>query len=73
MLEGEELGIIDDCGGVSRLEEIREVFKKKKGESYENFKEWLGVEELDLDAFDKDEMNKTIGKKIKEFKNMFYE
>lgn len=64
ILEGEGLGIIENCGGIPGLEEIRKVFKKKSGEDYENFKEWLGVSELDFDAFNKDEINKTIfGKK----------
>lgn len=73
VLEGEGLGIIENCGGSPGLEEIRKAFKSKKGEEYENFKEWLGTSELDLDSFNKDEVNKTIRKKMKEFNKMFYE
>ena len=62
VLEGEGLGIIEDCGGIGGLTEIREVFARKSGEAYENYKEWLGRSEIDLDAFDVDAVNKVLRK-----------
>ena len=34
----------------------------KKGDEYENYSNWLGVEELDLDTFDIDDMNFRLKK-----------
>ena len=48
VLEGEGYGIIEDCGGPGGLEELAEAFRKKSGKSYEVFREWLGVDELNL-------------------------
>lgn len=48
VLEGEGYGIIEDCGGPGGLEEIARAFKKKKGSQYQQYCEWLGVEDLDL-------------------------
>jgi hypothetical protein len=62
VLEGEGYGIIADCGGVYRLADLAEAYKKKKGRDYEEFSEWLGVDELDLTAFDKKDMNFRLKK-----------
>ncbi len=51
VLSGKGYGIIDDCGGTSGLEKIRKAFMEKSGEEYEDFKEWIGVDNLDLDSF----------------------
>jgi hypothetical protein len=37
-------------------------FRKKSGKSYEAFREWLGVDELNLDEFDIDDMNFRLKK-----------
>lgn len=62
VIEGEGYGIIEDCGGTGGLEEIRKAFALKKGEEYETYTEWLGVEELDLNKFDIEDMNFRIKK-----------
>lgn len=62
VLEGEGFGIIEDCGGVGGLAEMAKAFKKKKGAAYDQFREWLGVDELDLNAFDLDDMNFRLKK-----------
>lgn len=62
VLEGEGYGIIEDCGGPGGLEELAEAFRKKSGKSYEVFREWLGVDELNLDEFDIDDMNFRLKK-----------
>ncbi|MCR5762129.1 MAG: plasmid pRiA4b ORF-3 family protein [Treponema sp.] len=58
--EGEGLGIIEDCGSIFGLESIVKAFKKKKGKDYEAYKEWLGQDDFDITAFDKEELNSTF-------------
>ena len=62
VLEGEGYGIIEDCGGVGGLEDIAKAFKKKKGAQYQEYCDWLGVSDLDLLAFDLDDMNFRLKK-----------
>lgn len=62
VLEGEGFGIIEDCGGPSGLMDIAEAFQKKKGEPYAEYREWLGVSELDLSRFDRDDINFRLKK-----------
>jgi hypothetical protein len=61
-LGGEGYGIIEDCGGVSGLEGLAKAFKKKKGREYNEFREWLGIDDLDMSAFDIDDMNFRLKK-----------
>ena len=63
VLKGKGYGIIDDCGGVPGLERIAEAFKRKEGQEYEQFCEWLGTNELDLKNFDIDS-NESRPKKL---------
>ncbi|GHU82970.1 plasmid pRiA4b ORF-3 family protein [Clostridia bacterium] len=60
VLEGSGFGIVEDVGGTPGLEELVKAFKKKKGASYEQFKEWLGIPDFDIAAFDIDDMNFRI-------------
>ena len=62
VLEGEGFGIIEDCGGAGGLAELAKAFKKKKGQQYKEYREWLGVDNLDLVAFDLDDMNFRLKK-----------
>lgn len=62
VFDGANYGIIEDCGGPGGLEEIAKAFKKKKGSQYKEYCEWLGTEELDLVAFDIDDMNFRLKK-----------
>lgn len=57
VLEGEGHGIIEDCGGVEGLEKLARAFKKKKGEEYNAYREWLGLDDLDLERFDINDIN----------------
>ena len=57
VLKGKGYGIIEDCGGIPGLERIAQAFTKKEGKEYEQFCEWLGTNELDLNFFDADKMN----------------
>ncbi len=62
VLGGEGYGIIEDCGGVGGLEDIAKAFKKKKGEQYQEYCDWLEVTDLDLLTFDIDDMNFRLKK-----------
>ena len=62
VLEGAGFGIIEDCGGVPGLTDLAAAFKKKSGEEFEEYSEWLGVTELDLNSFDLDDMNFRLKK-----------
>ncbi|GHU50985.1 plasmid pRiA4b ORF-3 family protein [Clostridia bacterium] len=60
VLEGAGFGIVEDVGGTPGLEELVQAFKKKSGEAFEEYKDWLGVEDFDITAFDIDDMNFRI-------------
>lgn len=72
VLEGEGFGIIEDCGGPGGLEEIVKAYRKKKGSRYQEYSEWLGMEDLDLSTFDRDDMNLRL-KKIPRIYSDIYE
>jgi hypothetical protein len=71
VLEGEGFGIIEDCGGVGGLEDLARAFKEKEGESYDQYSEWLSVDDLDLSAFDIDDMNFRLKKLPRIFKQIY--
>lgn len=71
VLEGAGFGIIEDCGGVGGLEELAKAFRKKKGAQYSDLCEWLGIDELDLTAFDLDDMNFRLKKLPRIFKECY--
>ena len=73
VLQGEGMGIIENCGGVSMLETIREAFETKSGDEYEEFSKWLGVEELDLDSFDVKSCNSSLRNKMRAFNENYWE
>ena len=62
VLEGEGYGIIEDCGGTGGLEEIAKAYRKKRGKQYNQYRQWLGVDDMDLAAFDLDDMNFRLKK-----------
>lgn len=62
VLAGEGYGIIEDCGGVTGLEDLAKAFKKKTGNAYKEYREWLGVDDLDIKSFDIDDMNFRLKK-----------
>ena len=61
VLEGEGFGIIEDCGGTPGLTELAKAFKKK-GNAYNEYREWLGRDAFDLERFDIDDMNFRLKK-----------
>lgn len=60
VLEGEGYGIVEDCGGTGGLEQLAEAFRRRSGEDYETYREWLGLDEFDLSAFDLEDMNMRL-------------
>lgn len=62
VLDGEGYGIVEDCGGPGGLEDIAKAFKKKKGAQYQEYCDWFGIENVDLDSFDLDDMNFRVKK-----------
>ncbi len=71
VIEGEGFGIIEDCGGVMGLEDIREAFNKKIGEEYEMYSNWLGIEDLDLEKCDLEDLNFRLKKLPRVFKDCY--
>lgn len=71
VIEGEGFGIIEDCGGVMGLEDIRKAFKIKKGEDYEMYSNWLGKEELDLEKCNLDDLNFRLKKLPRIFRDSY--
>ncbi len=61
VIEGEGFGIIEDCGGVYGLMDMLEIFQTKS-DGYEEYADWLGMDELDLSQFDIDDMNFRLKK-----------
>ena len=62
VLEGKGFGIVEDCGGIYGLSDLEQAFKKKKGKEYNEYRSWLGVDDLDLAAFDLEDMNFRLKK-----------
>ncbi len=72
VLEGGGYGIIEDCGGTDGLVQIAKAYKIKKGSQYREYCEWLGIEDLDLLAFDIDDINFRL-KKVPRIYSDIYE
>ena len=71
VLEGEGFGIIENCGGVGGLEELAKAFEEKKGRQYNEYREWLGIDDLDLTAFDIDDINYRLKKLPRIYKGCY--
>ena len=71
VLGGAGFGIIEDCGGVHGLGELAAAYKKKSGEAYEEYAEWLGITDLNLDSFDLNDMNFRLKKLPRIFRDIY--
>lgn len=71
VIEGEGLGIVEECGGTKGLVDIREAFKTKKGAEYEMYSNWLGIKELDLSKCDLSDLNYRLKRLTKIYKNKY--
>lgn len=70
-IEGEGFGIIENCGGTMGLEDIKKSFEIKKGEDYEMYSNWLGIEDLDLDKCELEDLNYRLKKLPRIFKDSY--
>lgn len=71
VLDGSGYGIIEDCGGPDGLKRLAKAFQKKKGQAYQEYREWLGRDSLDLSAFDKDDMNFRLKKVPRIYRELY--
>jgi hypothetical protein len=71
VLEGAGYGIVEDCGGAPALQELARAFKKRRGKTYKEFSEWLGVDRFDMAAFDIDDMNFRLKKVPRIYADMY--
>lgn len=71
VLEGAGYGIIEDCGSTSGLEALAKAFKKKSGTQYKKYSEWLGRDDLDMAAFDIDDINFRLKKVPKIYTDIY--
>ena len=71
--EGQGYGIIEDCGGPGGLEGLRDAFQRKSGGEYEEARDWLGCDDLDLSAFDIDAANAAIKGDMRFFESGYRE
>lgn len=71
VLEGEGYGIIEDCGGPGGLENLAKIFRRREGREYEDYKEWIGKEELDLSMFDLKDINYRLKKLPRIYRDIY--
>lgn len=62
VLNGEGYGIIEDCGGINGLKDLATAFREKKGGKYNEYRQCLGMNNIDLVSFDIDDMNFRLKK-----------
>ena len=69
---GKGFGIVEDCGGIYGLADLAAAYKTKRGKEYKQYREWLGLDDFDLAAFNIDEMNIRV-KKLPDIYAKIYE
>ena len=69
--EGEGYGIVEDVGGVIGLEQLAKTLKKRTGKEYEEVTSWLDSTTLNLEEFDKEDMNFRVKKIIRIYKDIY--
>lgn len=71
VLDGKGRGIIEDSGGTDGLMELVEALKDPDSDEYEEYVEWLGVDKLDMDAFDVRDADIRVRKVPKIYKGIY--
>ena len=71
IIDGAGYGIVEDCGGVQGLKELQDAFKTKTGEKYYDFREWLSVDNFDINAFDLAEQQQIVDNLVPSIKQGF--
>ena len=51
--------------GLEQCQTALKLLKKKSGDDYESYSEWLGIKNLDITYFNKSAVNKSLKKEIK--------
>lgn len=71
VLEGEGFGIIEDVGGVRELRELAATLKKGSGTAYEAYTRWMDSITVDLESFDREDVNFRLKKLAGMYKNSY--
>lgn len=71
VLEGQGFGIVEDVGGPGGLKELVQILKKGAGEEYEDMTRWLDSSTLDLNNFDKDDINFRLKKLVRVYRDIY--
>ena len=71
VLAGKGFGIVEDCGGVDGLADVARAFKEKSGDAYEEYREWLGVKNLNLERLDRKDMDVRLKKLPRIFQSLY--
>ena len=51
--------------GLEQCRTVLRLLKKKSGDDYESYSEWLGIKDLDITYFNKSAVNKSLKNEIK--------
>lgn len=71
VLQGEGYGIVEDVGGVVGLTHLAEVLKHGTGDEVEIFNRWLDSTTLNLESFDKDDINFRLKKVMRIYRDSY--
>lgn len=69
--DGAGYGIVEDAGGTHGLTQIAETLKQGKGEEYETIATWLDSTTLNLEDFDKEDMNFRLKKLMRLYRDSY--
>jgi hypothetical protein len=72
LLDGENFGIIEDCGGPHGLTSLVNAYKSKITKDYRMYQQWLGIDDFDIRLFDLQDMKERI-KRIPPLYKRYYE
>lgn len=68
---GNGYGIIDDCGGVYGLMQIAEAAKLKEGSAYNEYRDRINFDTVDLSYFNKEELNELLKIKLESIQKAY--
>ena len=71
VIDGENYGIVDDCGGTDGLQNLIAAFKKGSGSQYKELSEWMGINNFDFTAFNLTEINRNLRSDIRMHKSNY--
>lgn len=71
VVSGKGYGIIDDCGGTYRLQQIAKIANFESEPDDEQYFEWVDFDFVNLSDFDKDELNELLIMDFEYVKNLY--